>query len=243
MSPAARFSPQEQETIVLNAASKCISQSSLLDFKMSEIAKEAGLSMGSIYKHVQSKEDVLIALAVQSLKQIFHVFKQTLALPLTTPERVVAIYLFDYQKIMLNEFDSHLNMLVSNDAILRRASNMWLDKKNLIDQQLEQIFYQFFKYAIDNNEIEVDINSTKEVLLEEMLINIWSLHVGFNQVSLQRSSQTTGPSYQELPFPLPEDHAIILGVKRLLNSYQWQKPLDSQGIRKTCHLLQKINFR
>ena len=61
MAPAPRFSPEEQEKLIICAAITTIVQSSLLDFSMSKIAKLAGLSMGSVYKFVQCKEDVLIA--------------------------------------------------------------------------------------------------------------------------------------------------------------------------------------
>ena len=61
MAPAPKYSPQEQEEIILNAAAECISQTSVLDFTMSAVSKAAKLSMGSIYKHVQCKEDIIFA--------------------------------------------------------------------------------------------------------------------------------------------------------------------------------------
>jgi AcrR family transcriptional regulator len=57
MVPAPKFSPQQQEEKILTAAAQCIAETSLMDFTMSSIAKRAGLSMGSIYKHIQTKED------------------------------------------------------------------------------------------------------------------------------------------------------------------------------------------
>ena len=43
---------------------------------MSAIAKLAGFSMGSVYKFVQCKEDVLIALATKMYQERQRVFKQ-----------------------------------------------------------------------------------------------------------------------------------------------------------------------
>ena len=96
MAPAPKFSLEEQEKLILFAAVTAIEKSTLLDFSMSSIAKSAGLSMGSVYKYVQCKEDLLIALATNMYQEKQRVFSQVLALPLTTPERIIALSLLDY---------------------------------------------------------------------------------------------------------------------------------------------------
>ena len=68
MSPAPRYSPEEEQELVLDAAVGCIEESSLLGFTIGAIAKRAGLSVGSLYKHVQSKEDLLVALATRQAR-------------------------------------------------------------------------------------------------------------------------------------------------------------------------------
>ena len=78
MAPAPKHSPQEQEDLILEAAAQCIEETSLLDFTMSAISKKAGLSMGSIYKHIQSKEDVLVALGWRSLANLSEAFEKVL---------------------------------------------------------------------------------------------------------------------------------------------------------------------
>ena len=76
MAPAPKYSPQEQEEIILNAAAECIAETSLLDFTMSSISKAAKLSMGSIYKHVQCKEDIIFALATSVFQFQSNIFSQ-----------------------------------------------------------------------------------------------------------------------------------------------------------------------
>ena len=67
MAPAPKYSLQQQEDMILSAAEKSIENSSLLDFTMSAIAKGAGLSMGSVYKHVQSKEVFILRRVVDTI--------------------------------------------------------------------------------------------------------------------------------------------------------------------------------
>lgn len=50
MAPAPKYSPEEELTRILAAAERCINDTSLLDFTMSALAKEAGISIGSVYK-------------------------------------------------------------------------------------------------------------------------------------------------------------------------------------------------
>ncbi|MFT7430375.1 MAG: AcrR family transcriptional regulator, partial [Colwellia sp.] len=88
MAPAPKFSLEEQEKLILFAAVTAIEKSNVLDFSMSSIAKSAGLSMGSVYKFVQCKEDLLIVLATKMYQEKYRVVSQVLALPLTTPERI-----------------------------------------------------------------------------------------------------------------------------------------------------------
>lgn len=73
---------QEQEALILKAAVKCIEASSLLDFTMSAISKEAEISMGSVYKHIKSKEDVLVALGYYSQIHFMELVNKVMALPL-----------------------------------------------------------------------------------------------------------------------------------------------------------------
>ncbi len=89
--PAPKYSLEQQEQMILASAAHCIQDSSLLDFKMSDIAKGAGLSMGSVYKHIQSKEDLLVALAAQMSSQIHHVFKTILELPYSAGAKLVSL--------------------------------------------------------------------------------------------------------------------------------------------------------
>ena len=123
MAPASRYSAEQQEQLIINAGIKAIQSSSLLGFKMSDIAKYAGISMGSVYKHVQSKEDVLLALATAHFRNMHENFTAIYQLPLTTPERYIALNLVDKGKPDLFPFASHLEMLITNDAILSCGSD------------------------------------------------------------------------------------------------------------------------
>jgi len=240
MSPAPKCCPQEQEIIILNAAAECIESSSLMDFTMSAIAKGAGISIGSLYKHVQSKEDVLIALAAQMYCHNQAGFATLFELPLTTPEKMTGLALVDHYKIERFSFAAQLDSLISCDAILQRASAGWIEKMKRSVQGCKSIFDKLLIDAINNGEL---LLATDDRQLEELNIGCWSMHTGYNQTVLRMSSFLSDEQALPLPYPLPQDDLLILNLTRLINSFPWEKDLDPQGIDRCCKILEASGLR
>ena len=242
MSSTPKNTAKQQENLVFDAAVKCIEETSLLDFTMGAIAKEAGLSKGSIYKHVQSKEDVLVAISTRFMAHHIEVFAEVMRLPFTTPERLVCTVLLSPEKLHLYSFGVHLEMLVGNEAVLRRASPRWLEAMTRLDQALEAVFWRVLSQACEDGELMCspkDRDSTMEMLM----IGLWSLPVGFSQVAYQRHALQAVDDEAELPFPLPVGHGLVKNYQRLLNSYPWKVPLDDQGIEKARVAMEERGHR
>jgi AcrR family transcriptional regulator len=238
MAPAARYSLEEEETRILNASAKCIRESSLLDFKMSAIAKEAGISVGSVYKHVRSKEDVLVALAIKAAEFTQSIINKVLNAPMTAPQRLLSPLLLDPKKIYEEPFGMHLEMLISNEALLKKASPQWVEKLYVADRQMQQIFFE----ALVGDELDAE-GEHRETLVEELMVGLWSMHVGFIQVALHRSAIRPDESPNSLPFPLPVDHSLVNNAFMLINGYPWKKPLTTDGIETASKMLMELGFR
>ncbi|PKI17803.1 TetR/AcrR family transcriptional regulator [Colwellia sp. 12G3] len=239
MAPAPRFSAEEQERLIICAAIKAIEESSLLDFSMSAIAKLAGLSMGSVYKFVQCKEDVLIALATRMYKGRQSVFKKVLALPLTTPERIIATSLLDFSKVHMYTFDNQLESIVNTEAMMKRCSDRWLTQMRACGEQCQTMFQQFLQTAADSGEL---ISGNRDIT--EINVGTWSLSVGYFQtVRLLQCLQNDlngniDASSEEKSLVLATDNAHIRTMKRLVNTYDWQKKISDDDIEKVClHLV------
>ncbi|MFT4927786.1 MAG: AcrR family transcriptional regulator [Phenylobacterium sp.] len=233
MCPAAKFSPAEQESMILEAAAEVIEQSSLMDFTMSAIAKKAGISMGSIYKHVQTKEDVLIALDVMLLKRELVTYRKLQPLELTTPEKLISCFLLDYQKTNLHSFDVQLGMLVGNEAILKRGSVAWVERMRQGGKELCGFFDEILNQAVNRKELTLPDHNPDE--LYQLNTGLWALNVGNLRVSLEGCN-----GYMPKFAP---DCAQILNTKRFINSFHWSQPLDTEGLDKVCHLLGEIGLR
>jgi AcrR family transcriptional regulator len=239
MSPAPRLSPADEQEIVLDAAIRCIEESSLLGFTMSAIAKRANLSIGSLYKHVQSKEDLLVALATRLSRHTHTLFSNILTAELSSPQRIIALNLLAPDKTQLFNFDGHLNTLVCSEAILGRASNQWLSQLREAADNLDLLFTAFFSAAAASGELSIKDESE----LSTLSMGCWSMCAGFQHIALMRHVRGSAEPQNGLQFPLQVDDYPIVCTQRLLNSYHWREPLTQHGIDTACATLVTMGYR
>lgn len=239
MPPAPRFSPEEEQEIVLDAAVACIEESSLLGFTIGAIAKRAELSVGSLYKHVQSKEDLLVALATRLSQHTRRLYGEILGADLSSPQRIIALSLLNPEKTRLFNFDEHLNTLISSEAILRRASTQWLGQMREAAESIDLMFSEFFHAAAANGELAI----ADEDELNTLSMGCWSMCAGFQHIALMRHVRGGERQEQTLQYPLQPDDYPIVCTQRLLNTYQWQAPLTRIGIDKACATLVAMGYR
>lgn len=242
MSPAPKFSPQEQEALILEAAAKCIEATSLLDFTMSAISKEAGLSMGSIYKHIQSKEDVLVALGYQSQVHFKRLVQQVFELELPSVVRIIAVQFVDQNRVSPFSFGPQLETLLGNQVLLKRASPRWVEKFLQTDMSVEKLFLQQVSDACDRGELVVSPEKKTEVV-HEIITSLWSICVGHTQVAMQRSAYNIIEPVEAEPIRRDSDSAIVRVLTRLMNTYDWQTPLSEELIVRACESLHEIGLR
>lgn len=242
MCPAPKFSVEEQQRRIIDAAESCIEQSSLLDFTMSSVSKAAGLSMGSVYKFVQTKEDVLVALAAKSLEHRFLSWKTVMEIPMSLPERTLATYLIASEKLQCFSFGFDLEKFVTNDAVLKRASDGWVLKLVQAERQFDEMYRQQLRDAIAAGELSVT-PETEEDLIAELSLSLWSLYSGFQQVDAHlQARQRVGVETQAL-YPLKPRDFFIASVQRLLNGYDWSTPLTDTSVESVCARLEQQGLR
>ncbi|NIB43564.1 TetR/AcrR family transcriptional regulator [Pseudomaricurvus alkylphenolicus] len=246
MCPAPKCCPVEQEQKILQAAAECVEQTSLLDFTMSAIAKKAGVSMGSIYKHVHTKEDVLIALGMHTFENLQSVFRRILALDDLTPaQRLLAISLFDYNKVDPYPFSRHLEMLISSDAVQRRGSAHWLEKLTQSNAGCMQIFREFLEKTVEQDNLGTEGEPLE--YLERLNLAIWTMGVGHIQVVLQqyslKSRLAENAADHGLPFPLPVNDPHVVNMQQLINSFLWREPLQPEHILQVAERLEELGLR
>ncbi|MDK1288389.1 TetR/AcrR family transcriptional regulator [Pseudoalteromonas umbrosa] len=241
MAPAPKYDQQTQQKMILSAAEQCINESSITDFTMAKIARIAGLSMGSVYKFVQSKEDIVLALANESFIHLSNIFNQVLALKLTAPEKIIAISLISPQKLQLFEFDYALQTYATNEAVIKKGSNYWTGKIIEAQSRCESSFKVALAEGINAGELEAVPNLSE--VIEEIIISGWALTVGYEQVQRVQQTKQIIEGTDSLLASLPLNHPIIRSSVRLLNSYPWKQPLTDASLNHIEQQLITLNLR
>nr|WP_086939780.1 TetR/AcrR family transcriptional regulator [Thaumasiovibrio occultus] len=225
--PAPKFTIAEQEQLILDAAVHCILDTSLLDFKMSAIAKHAGLSMGSVYKHIHSKEDVLVALSVRLDQQALGVINTLLALPYSLPSKIVALHLVSEEAMYLYPFSYQLLTLLNSKDLRAKASEKWLGKHAQVSREIGKLFENALADAVQNEEL-LCTGEDKEALIEEFMLLHWAVNSGYPQiVNYPYELHDKWQGMQE-PSPLSLDHPLLRASIRMTNSYHWREPVTRE---------------
>ncbi|CAM3712473.1 MULTISPECIES: TetR/AcrR family transcriptional regulator [Pseudoalteromonas] len=241
MAPAPKYDKETQQRMILNAAEQCINESSVTDFTMAKVSLLAGLSMGSIYKFVQTKEDLVMALAYESFTHTSSVFKQVLSLPLSTPERMLAVCLISPQKLKRFSFDYELQSYSTNEAVIKRASEFWTNKIIKSCDGCENVFKQALIDGIEAGELQTtpDLHD----MVEEIIITGWALTVGYEQVLRVQQTKQIVEGTASLLTPLELNDPVIRSTVRLLNSYPWQQPITQDSLVRIEKELQALELR
>ncbi len=242
MPPAPKHTYEEEFALIRNAAIRCINETSVIDFTMSSLAKSAGLSMGSVYKHIQTKEDVFVVLGIEMYEQLHNVFVKILDLPLNRPVRLIGLHLIGEESANCFSFGGHLEMLITNEAILKRASSHWVEKMIMTERQLEESVKVFIDQSIALGELGTHGSSSQKIA-EEILLGLWSMHVGFIQVARQRHLRRFSGKGVVLPFPLVVGDAIVQAQKHFLNHFNWQIKITDEQIINACEVMTANNLR
>lgn len=241
MPPAPKYSHEEEQERILAAAVECIFASSVTSFTMAKVASKATLSMGSVYKHFQCKEDIVMALAHQSFSHISSVFQRVFNLALTTPEKVIAICLLSPQKFQCFPFANELESFATNDAVIRKASPHWTQKMIEAAANCEATFKTRLSNGITADEFVEAVNIDE--LIEEITVSGWAMNVGYEQVLRVQQSRLIIEGTASFMAPLDITDPLIRSMVRLINSYPWRAPLSKEALARVVSLLTELHFR
>lgn len=85
----------EREELFLDAALEQVRRDGLLSLQMGRLAEQSEYSVGTLYQHFESKEDLLLALVTRSLQRYTALVHKALAWKATTRDRMFAVGVAD----------------------------------------------------------------------------------------------------------------------------------------------------
>ncbi len=204
----------EREHLILETARRLIREKGFLSFTMSELAASVEYSVGTLYAHFETKEDLLVALAVQTIGRRALLFEQVDKADLNSRGRIFGILI---TRLLLAEstpesFD--IERLAASPSIWKRATHQRYQEMVAAEQLCSQIVANI----IEDGKQQRDLDA-KQVSTEDIIFGLWSVSIGFHRLTLSFDDLAkVGVSNIE--------ESVKKSYCLLLDSYGW-RPLNN----------------
>ncbi len=199
-----------------------------MDLKMSEVAKQAQFSMGTVYSHFSSKEDLLLGCTIDISRTITSVFHKVLNSPAPAMERLLTLNMAIWLCYDRQPHHYFLRQLAMTPEIWQRASTGRAQVLDGIYQEMSQIVKALIIELMEDNPAITDKNGEDE--LSDILMGIWSLGEGLFQISMSGFGLKQPSLQKDNGFSL-----LTSNLAKYLQGWGWRAPF-SPAMIDNCSL-------
>ncbi|MBI1194663.1 MAG: TetR family transcriptional regulator [Gammaproteobacteria bacterium] len=210
----------QREQEIIEVAVGMLSETGFLDMRMSDIADATGHSMGTIYSHFESKEDLIVACAHTLCQDELLLFEDVAAQPIPDIEKIITLaqcsWLISRHHPKLIEIDT-LSLMAS---VWRRATAYRAEQLSQQHSALATTFRDIVLKTIGHgiNGHEERSDEEKGCMASYLTHGMWGLCVGL--------MSTTQSGYASTLCPADGDQAYThfsSNYIRFLKGYGWQE--------------------
>lgn len=201
---------EERESLILETARRFIYDKGFISLTMSELADAVEYSVGTLYRHFETKEDLLVALAVQSIERRSRLFDHVKKLNRISRDRIYGILIV---RLLLAEsapetFD--IERLASSPSIWKRANkeryHVMVDMENSCSESVADIIAD----AVSVGDLDADRAHAGDIIF-----GLWSISLGFHRLV------QSFDDIQQVGL-VDAESAVKKNYCMLLDSYGWQ---------------------
>lgn len=221
---------EQREKMIVDTAIRLLSQQGFLGVRMADIARETQNSMGTIYSHFESKEDLLVACAHTLAEEERELFSRIGVLPIPAIEKIISVMHCSWY-ISANRPDLiEIENLSLMPLVWRRATEHRIDALNQMHVSLAETFFGIVLEAIDE-----DLNGYSnygqeeiEALANHLTHGMWGLCVGLSSTVQSGYASTLCPNKDS-------DHYrhFVINYANFLKGYGWQEA-DPEVVFERC---------
>ena len=167
----------ERENLILETARGFIHDKGFLSLTMSELAKAVEYSVGTLYRHFETKEDLLVALAVQSIGRRALLFEQVRQTQGISRDHIYGILIV---RLILAEsspetFD--IERLASSPSIWKRVTAERYREMVAMEQRCSDSVLDIIRDAETAGDLGME-----GVVEGDIVFGLWSITVGFHRL-------------------------------------------------------------
>jgi len=208
---------QERELRLLEVARKMLIEHGFAGLNMDEIARATEYSKGTVYGHFSSKEDLVTALAIQSMEQRLRLFELAFRFEALPRERMLAIGFADELFVRLHPsyFQSELVIKMAN--LKSRVSQERTEILEKLDQQCFSFLMRIIEEAVERG----DLKFAEPSQPADLVFALFALAIGSSTVIMNFC-----PLLEK--FKIADPFASLRqNAQLLLDGFAW-KPLRSE---------------
>lgn len=207
---------REKEVIVKTI--ELLSQRGFLDLRMADVAKETKYSMGTIYSHFESKEDLLVACAYALVLEHKVLFQAIEKQPIPAIEKIITLAQCSWEVSMDHPDLIEIDNLALMPSVWRRATE---HRASLLDQlhvELSNTLLSIVLTAIEDSLTgykHLDEGETTQ-LAYHLTHGMWGLCVGLSSTAQSGYASTLCPKSGDESY-----NHFMTNYTNFLKGYGW----------------------
>ncbi len=205
----------QREQLIIDTAKDIIGQEGFNNLTMERIAAEIEYSKGTVYKHFNSKEEVVTAIGRCCMDNLLDMFERASHYPGNNRERLAAIGLAHSLYAQLHPVELQNMQFISSQAVREKVSTDIQQEVLLREQKITEKVSSIVKQAMQDG----DIKAPHDCLPDAIVFGLWTMSYGSNLLHL------SGIPFEKIGMCQPLD-MMWLNSHKLLDSYNWH-PLSS----------------
>lgn len=206
---------QQREALILNVARAMLIEGGYLGLNMDRIAETTEYSKGTIYQHFSSKEEIMIALCIQSLEIQMAFFERAATFQGRTRERMLAIA--EAYELFVRLYPHHVQnwQTIHSASIHAKTSAERQSRLQVCEHHCLSIVSGVIRDAIAQGNLVLPAWSSPE----KLTFGLWSIAFGAYMI------MASGVSLDAFALENPRD-TLHGNYRFLLDGVGWQ-PLSS----------------
>lgn len=206
---------QEREEKILTLARQMLVENGYLGLNMDAIAATLEYSKGTIYNHFPCKEEIIIALAVQTMEKRTGMFEKAAAYRGTPRERIAAIGVAAELFVRLFPSHFHVEQLIRSYSIWEKTSEKRRQTMRTCETRCMGIVSGIVRDAIAQGHLELPESTCPE----NVVFGLWSQTYGAHSII------ATSGSMADLGIDDPF-FAVHHAINMCLDGHDW-RPLSA----------------
>ncbi|EGU33869.1 transcriptional regulator [Vibrio sp. N418] len=221
---------REIELILL--AKSMVQEQGFSNLTMDKLTAMSPYSKGTIYNHFCSKEDVIIALCIHSLRTEALMFVRSSEFGGNTREQVIALHVSYRIYARMEPVLSTCAIMAKSPWVLEKASPARVQQLNELEEQVINFADGLISSAVEAG----DLKFSSGIGSDSIVFANWAIAFGSNALA-QNASNSHCISRLQDPF------SVLHNANMLLDGLNWQPLSTEWDYRKTWQRVEKELFK